>query len=171
MTGFATDRLEIEPLAVEHAVQLHAAFDHPEVERFLHGTHVTTLDAMRARIVHLIAGPPPDRTGERWWNFAVWLRAERSIIGQLEATIYGDWAEIAYVFGPRWWGRGLASEATRWLVGHLTEHGIAELWAAVHPANLASRRLLARVGFTAVERADRPLGSFDPGDDVYVRRG
>ena len=169
---FTTERLIIEPLAAAHAVGLHAAFDHPDVERFLHGTPVTTLDAMQARIAHLSAGPPADRTGERWWNFAVRLRADRTIIGQLEATTYGDdWAEIAYVFGPRWWGRGLASEATRWLIRHLADHHrVRELWAAVHPDNHASQRLLARVGFAAADRPGRPLASFDPGDDVFVRR-
>lgn len=170
MAGFATDRLEIEPLALRHTAELHAALDHPDVGRYLAGPDVTTIEALSVRIARL-TGAPSSPPGERWWNFAVRLRTECTVVGRLEATTYGEWGEIAYVFGPRWWGHGLASEATRWLVGHLADHGIAELWAAVHPANASSRRLLARVGFTAVERADRPLGSFDPGDDVYVRRG
>jgi RimJ/RimL family protein N-acetyltransferase len=107
---------------------------------------------------------------ERWWNFAVLLRADRTIIGRLEATTYGDWGEIAYVFGPRWWGQGLASEATRWLIRHLALHGVAELWAAVHPANEPSKRLLTRIGFTAAGEPTRPVASFDPGDVAFVWR-
>ena len=169
---FITSRLRIEPLAAGHADTLFAALDHRDVHRFLTAPDVTTADALRARIARLAsaAQPPP---GERWWNFAVRLRddgAVGAVIGRLEATTYGAWGEIAYVFGPRWWRRGLATEATGWLVGHLAEHGAAELWAAVHPDNTASQRLLGRLGFAAAERPGRPLGSYDPGDAVFVRR-
>jgi RimJ/RimL family protein N-acetyltransferase len=170
---FATARLTVEPLAPSHAAQLHAAIAHPEVGRFLAGRAITALDALdaldalRARIDRLAAGSP--HPGERWWNFAVRLRADRTIIGQLEATSYGDWGEIAYLFGPRWWGQGLASEATRWLVRHLAAAGSHELWAAVHPDNERSKRLLARVGFLPATAPVRPLASFDPGDAVFVR--
>jgi RimJ/RimL family protein N-acetyltransferase len=164
----STQRLAIEPLALTHTAGLFAALDHPAVHRFLLQPDVTTLEALRERIARLVAGPPsPD---ERWWNFAVLLGAERTIIGRLEATTYGDWGEIAYVFGPRWWGAGLASEASRWLVEHLAARGIPELWAAVHPANLLSQRLLGRIGFSPAGEPARPLASFDPGDLVFVRR-
>ena len=166
--AFATDRLAIEPLAPGHADGLFAALADPAVHRYLPQPEATTLEAVRARIEHLVAAEPDP--GERWWNFAVLLRTERTVIGRLEATTYGDWGEIAYVFGPRWWGAGLASEATRWLVEHLAAHGVAEQWAAVHPANLPSQRLLARIGFSRVERPARPLASFDAGDLVFVGR-
>jgi RimJ/RimL family protein N-acetyltransferase len=165
----ATERLAIEPLVPSHTSGLFAALDDPAVHRYLPRPDVTTPDALRARIQRLASGPPPP-TAERWWNFAVLLRADRTVIGRLEATTCGDWGEIAYVFGPRWWGHGLAAEATRWLVGHLVEHGIPELWAAVHPANQRSQRLLTRLGFAAVVAPARPLASFDPGDAVFVRQ-
>jgi RimJ/RimL family protein N-acetyltransferase len=163
---FATTRLAIEPLAVDHAAGLHAALDVPAVNCFLPQPDVTTLAALRVRVAALAATSPPD--GERWWNFAVRTRADGAIIGRLEATTYDAWGEIAYVFGPRWWGRGLASEAVRWLLAHLASLGFAELWAAVHPDNMASRRLLLRLGFAAVDEPRRPLASFDPGDAVFV---
>jgi RimJ/RimL family protein N-acetyltransferase len=176
--GFATPRLGIEPLDAAHAGGLSAVYASPGVERFLHGPSLAAVDAMRARIAHLLAGPP-DAAAERWWNFAVRLRAGGAIIGQLEATTYGAageragrdaWGEIAYVFGSPWWGLGLAGEATRWLVDHLAGHGVGELWASVDPTNHASRRLLLRTGFAAVDGPGRPLGSYDPGDAVF-RRG
>jgi len=166
--AFATERLAIEPLAPVHAAGLFAALADPAVHRYLPQPEATTLEALRERIERLATSAPP--AGERWWNFAVLLRAEPTIIGRLEATTYGDWGEVAYVFGPRWWGTGLASEATRWLVEHLAAHGVAELWAAVHPANLRSQRLLQRVGFAATDAPERPLASFDAGDAVFVRR-
>jgi RimJ/RimL family protein N-acetyltransferase len=73
------------------------------------------------------------------------------------------------VFGPRWWGHGYATEATNWLIRELAGQGIAALWAAVHPANAASKSLLARTGFLATGEPRHGMASFDPGDDVYVR--
>jgi len=168
--SFATPRLLIEPLAASHAAGLHAALDHPDVGQFLSAPDVTTLDALHARIERVTAGPPPSRPGERWWNFAARLAADGVIIGRVEATTYGAWGEIAYVFGPRWWGKGLAAEATAWLVHHLAAHGVVELWAAVQPANQRSHRLLLRSGFVAIDAPARPLASFDPGDAVFARR-
>jgi RimJ/RimL family protein N-acetyltransferase len=165
---FATARLAIEPLVPAHAAAFHAALDHPDVWQFINGPGVTTVLAQRARIERLSQGCP--RPGERWWNFAVVLRADHTLIGHLQATTYGDWGEIAYMFGPRWWGHGLCSEATAWLLDHLAAHQIGELWAAVHPANARSQRLLIRNGFTAVDDPARSLSSFDPGDLVFVRQ-
>lgn len=165
---FTTPRLVIEPLAPVHARGLHAALDHPDVGQFIGGPDVTTPEALCDRIVRLAAGPASPRPGERWWNFAVMLRADRTIIGRLEATTYGDWGEIAYVFGPCWWGQGLASEATHWLLHYLADRGIPELWAAVDPDNEPSQRLLLRIGFGRVNEPTRPLASFDAGDDAFV---
>jgi RimJ/RimL family protein N-acetyltransferase len=165
---FSTARLSIEPLAPAHAGGLHAALDHPDVGLFIGGPDVTTPEALHDRILRLAAGPALPRPAEHWWNFAVLLRADRTVIGRLEATTYGDWGEIAYVFGPRWWGQGLASEATRWLLHHLADQGIPELWAAVDPDNEASQRLLLRIGFLRVNEPTRPLASFDAGDDAFV---
>lgn len=170
MAQYDTPRLAIEPLSPSHTGGLFAALDDPAVHRFLAHRDVTTPDALATRIAQLAAGPPPSHTGEQWWNFAVMLRADRTVIGRLEATTYGDWGEIAYVFGARWWGHGLASEATGWLLGHLARHGVTELWAAVHAANQPSQRLLTRLGFAAVAAPARPLASFDPGDVVFVWR-
>ena len=92
------------------------------------------------------------------------------VLGRLEATGYPDgWAEVAYVFGPAHWGHGYATEGVRWMIGHLrAEHGITDVWAAVHPDNTSSVRLLERLGF---ERrtwpARRAVGSYDDGDLVF----
>jgi len=170
MCAGSTARLAIEPLVPAHAAGLHAALQHPDVGRFIGGPDVTTIDAVRARIERLAAGPGPARPDERWLNFAVRRNADGAIIGRLEATTYRTWGEIAYVFDPRWWGHGFASEATRWLMHHLAEQNVPELWAAVHPENHASKRLLLRTGFSPVREPARMLASFHPGDATFVWR-
>ena len=64
--------------------------------------------------------------------------------------------EIAYGVGAPWRGRGLGAEAVRGLVGWLSGvPACRRLTAEVHESNLASRRLLERLGFT-VEHLSRP---------------
>lgn len=165
-----TARLAIEVLSQEHVDGLFAALDDDRVGRYIGGPDVTTVDALRARIELLAAGAPAE-SGETWLNWAVRLAdAERPVIGRIEATLHDGIAEIAYVFGPAWWGRGYATEATTWLVDVLAaRHDVASLWATVDPANTSSTRLLERLGFRRVEAPTPSLLSYDPGDDVFTR--
>lgn len=162
-----TERLALEPLDHDHADGLVAALRDPSVARFLGGPDVTTIEALHARIDGLHAGPRP---GEVWWSFAVRRRADGVIVGRIEATSYGAWAEVAYLIGPAYQRRGFATEATGWLLAQLAAAGVREAWATIHPDNAGSRGVLARLGFTACAEWSRPLGSYDPGDEVFVRR-
>ena len=165
-----TARLWIEPMRVEHAPALFAALDHPEIAAALGEPDVVSVDGVIARIEAVTSGPA-DRPDERWWNFTVGLRDDPSaVVGRLEATTFRDWGEIAYVFDPRRWGHGYASEGVTWLIGHLASAGIDELWACVAPANERSWRLAERCGFERVETWTRPLSSYDDGD-VVLRHG
>lgn len=86
-----------------------------------------------------------------------------------QAHAEGLFAEIAYVFGPAWWGRGYATEATAWLLDDIRGREVDASWATVEPGNEASARLLRRLGF-AVAAPDVPLLSYDEGDLTFVRR-
>lgn len=58
-------------------------------------------------------------------------------------------AEIEYGVGAAWRGKGFGAEAVRGLVGWLAGvPACRRLTAEVHETNLASRRLLERLGFT-----------------------
>jgi RimJ/RimL family protein N-acetyltransferase len=163
-----TDRLLLEPFGHGHAEGMVAALADPSVARFIGGPDVTTVEALHARLDHLHAGPPPGRD-ERWLYFTVRRREDGAIIGRVEATRHPDWAEIAYLIGPAYQRRGYACEATAWLLAQLTAAGVREAWATIHPDNVASRGVLARLGFALRTQWSRPLGSYDPGDDVFMR--
>jgi ribosomal-protein-alanine N-acetyltransferase len=156
-----TERLLVEPIAHAHAAGLVEALAHPEVAAYLPAPDATTVEAMHARIDRL-ATPP---AGESWLNFAI-LR-DGVVIGRLEATSYGAWAEIAYLVGPAYQRQGYAREAVRWLVDHLRGLGVVEVWAAVHRDNARSIALLEALGFSRSDPT-RPLGSYDTGDVVYL---
>ena len=160
----STERLTIEPLALRHAQQLFDALNDELVGRFLDGPDVTTVEALEQKIIRVTSEAPPERN-EEWRNFAVLLNGR--VIGRLEATLHRSVAEVAYVFGPAWWGHGYATEATAWLLRYIREAGMSEAWATIAPANTASDRLLARLGFAPGNPPD--CVSCDNDDVALVR--
>ncbi len=96
---------------------------------------------------------------------------EAVAIGRLEATWYGEWGELAYLFGRDWWGKGLAFDAMCWWHDYLDAAVPGtKWWATVQPANHRSIRLLQRLGYVEVDSRDRPLlQSYDPGDLCFSR--
>lgn len=167
MVDVAGARVRIEPLAVIHAEGLFAALDDERVGTYIGGPDVTTLDALRSRITRLAQGPPPER-GETWLNWAALV--DGTIVGYVQATLHLGIAEVAYVFGPAHWGKGLATEATALMIADLRSRGIGECWATVVPANTASIRLLARLGFVEADPGDLALQSYDAGDLTFTLR-
>ena len=157
-------RLDYEALVADHAQSLFAILADARVWRHLDAPDSATVEELAAEFARRASGPPPGRSDERWVNFAVRLADDGPYVGRIEATVHGPWAEIAYLFGPAHWDRGLATEAVGWLREHLRDRfGVEELWAATRKDNLRSLRLLARLGFVAAAPL-RPLLSADDGD-------
>ena len=56
-------------------------------------------------------------------------------------------ASMGYVLGRQWWGQGLATEATRAMIGLAAELSVDPLVAYCHPEHTASHRVLEKAGF------------------------
>ena len=141
-----SERLTYAALAAEHGASLFAALSDPAVYQHIDGHRPTSVQELSDAFARMSGGPPPHRAEEAWWNVAVFDAASGRGVGRLEATLVGDRAEVAYLFGPAFWGAGLGGEALGWLHGRLREHRIATLWATTRPANVRSVRLLERLG-------------------------
>lgn len=165
MSGGDLAPVRLEPLAPIHAAALHAALGRADVWQYLDAPVMASVAATEAWVARVCAGAPAG-AGVRWWNFAIVESATGEVCGHLQATVWTGWAEVAYLLGPAWWGRGLARAAVAWLLVRLAEHGCAEAWAAVHASNRRSRRLLEALGFTlATPRAE--MASHGPADVCY----
>jgi RimJ/RimL family protein N-acetyltransferase len=164
-----TERLDISRMSLEDAEGLHDALAGPEVGRYLGGPDVGDLGDVRRRIAHVLAGP--DDRDQTWVNLTL-REVDGTVVGRLEATVNPGWAEVAWVLGASWWGRGYGTEAATWLSAYLEDVlDIRELWGTVHPDNAASIALLDRLAMTEqAEPFARPLQSWDPGDLVFARR-
>ncbi|MFJ9902645.1 GNAT family N-acetyltransferase [Streptomyces sp. NPDC101152] len=113
---FRTPRLDAIPLRVGHAAEMAAVLADPALHTFIGGAPASPA-ALRARYERLVVGSPDPAV--RWCNWVLRLREEERLVGTVQATVTGSVAEIAWVVGPPWQGRGLATEAARGLVSAL----------------------------------------------------
>ena len=69
-------------------------------------------------------------------------------------------AEVKYALLRTYWGRGLATEAVRELLKYGADsHGLTRIIATVDPENLASQKVLAKVGMAKTELRENEDGS------------
>ncbi len=62
--------------------------------------------------------------------------------------------ELAFELLRRFWGQGYATEASSAVIEWARSSGYERLWATVWDWNTASRRVLAKLGFTETERKE-----------------
>jgi RimJ/RimL family protein N-acetyltransferase len=134
-----TARLELLPLRVEHAGEMTVVLADPRLHEFIGGTPATA-QQLRTRYERLVAGPP------NWRNWVIRLRADGCLVGYVQATIDEGVAEIAWVVGVPWQGRGLAGEAAKALVAWCAEHEIERVVAHIRPDHVASQAVAASAG-------------------------
>ncbi|MEU9101051.1 GNAT family N-acetyltransferase [Streptomyces sp. NPDC048361] len=147
-----TARLDLLPLRVAHAEEMAAVLSDPALHLFTGGTPYTP-QGLRARYERLDAGSPDPAVG--WLNWVVRLRDAGCLAGTVQATVdcSGETrsAEIAWVVGTHWQGRGIATEAARGLVEWLDGHSVRTVRAHIHPDHHASAAVAAASGLAPTE--------------------
>lgn len=79
--------------------------------------------------------------------WTLWRKDSGAFVGMLEARVRGSSVDVGYALAKRWWRQGLMSEALgafiQWALGQPEIHRV---WAICDVENLASARVLERVG-------------------------
>ncbi|MFJ8383903.1 GNAT family N-acetyltransferase [Streptomyces sp. NPDC094438] len=147
-----TERLDLLPLRVADAEEMAVVLSDPALHTFIGGAPATA-QALRSRYERLTAGSPDPEVS--WLNWVVRLRAEECATGTVQATIgpagQGIVAEIAWVVGTPWQGRGIATEAARGLVEWLGRQAVPTVVAHIHPEHHASAAVAAACGLAPTE--------------------
>ena len=148
--GWATKRLDLEPLAVAHATELAPLLDDPSLHEFTGGAPLPTA-ALADRYARLAARRSPDGN-QMWGNWVIRVRASGAAAGVAQATLPAGGpaagpAEVAWVVARPAQGRGYASEAARSLVALLRNDGWTVV-AHIHPGHLASQRVARAAGLS-----------------------
>ncbi|MFI7277321.1 GNAT family N-acetyltransferase [Streptomyces sp. NPDC049879] len=169
-----TDRLVLVPLRAEHADEMAGVLADPGLYRFTGGAPPTP-EALRSRYARMAAGSPDPAVA--WCNWLIGLRDEGRLTGTVQATVTypavtgrDPVAEIAWVVGAPWQGRGIATEAARGLAGWLADRSVHRLVAHIHPDHHASAAVARAVGLAPtpyvqdgeIRWARRPDGGHHP---------
>jgi ribosomal-protein-alanine N-acetyltransferase len=85
---------------------------------------------------------------------AIERKAARDVIGYCGLIGSGREPELAFELLRRVWRQGYATEATLAVLDWARSSGYERLWATVWDWNTASRRVLAKVGFTETGRKE-----------------
>jgi RimJ/RimL family protein N-acetyltransferase len=146
-------RLRLEPLRVQHAEELSPVLDDVRLHEFVGGRPLR-LEELRGRYARQIVGRSADGR-QRWFNWVVRERASGLAVGQLQATVTlgpPEQAELAWTIGTGFQGRGYAQEAAAEIARWLTQHGVDELSAHIHPDHVASIRVARSLGLSPTEQ-------------------
>ncbi len=148
----ATSRLDLTPLTPDDADEMVGVLADEALYAFI-GGQAPTLEALRSQYERQAIGHSADGT-ETWLNWIIRTRAEGRAMGFVQATITneGHDAEIAWVVGVPWQGRGHATEAAAALVVWLDAQGVASITASIHPDHAASEGVARRIGLSPSDR-------------------
>lgn len=146
--GWFTERLDLEPLTVDHARELAPLLDDSILHEYTGGSPLYAA-ALTVRYARLQTRRSPDGD-QLWGNWAIRVRGTGLAAGTLQATLPADGpaagpAEVAWVVARRAQGQGYAKEAARSLVPLLHAAGWTVI-AHIHPGHLASQRVAAAAG-------------------------
>ncbi|MFE1881392.1 GNAT family N-acetyltransferase [Streptomyces diastatochromogenes] len=150
--AISTRRLDLLPLHVEHAEEMAVVLSDPALHTFIGGTPDTP-QALRSRFQRMSAGSPDPAVS--WLNWVIRLRDESCLTGTVQATVSpsgdGPIAEVAWVVGTPWQGRGIATEAARGLVDWLSRQPVQTVIAHIHPEHRASAAVATAAGLTPTD--------------------
>lgn len=150
--AISTGRLDLLPLLVEHAEEMAAVLSDPALHTFIGGTPATAR-ALRERYQRLTAGSGDPAVS--WLNWVIRLRDEDRLTGTVQATVgptdEGPVAEIAWMVGTPWQGRGIATEAARGLVDWLRRQPVRAVIAHIHPGHQASAAVAIAAGLAPTD--------------------
>lgn len=154
MTVLETDRLLLRSWRVAEAVVLRELWTErdprvPPRRRIDADGHPTV-----AELEESIRTNPPSSTG----LLAVERKAGGDVIGYCGLVDSGRGSdvepELAFELLRRVWGQGYATEASLAVLDWARSSGYERLWATVWDWNTASRRVLAKLGFTETGRTE-----------------
>ena len=164
-------RLVYERITQNHAKELERVLCDPRVYVHVDDGCAPTFEQLLESFALRETGSSGNRSNETWIDYIVRTKNSQVAIGRLEATVIEGRAEVAYILGADYWGKGYGSESLVWLQYFLQKHyGVSELWATVTPGNNASKNLLLKNGYIEMPSDNLPqLTSYDENDWVFCR--
>jgi RimJ/RimL family protein N-acetyltransferase len=140
-----TARLRLRPFRARDLDALTPIYADPAVMRYMRTGQPATRERVQAALAFYIT----------YWadhGFGIWAvehQADGALIGQCGLFHLDNTpeVEVAYLLAQPYWGQGLASEAAGAALRYgFTAVGLARIVAVVRPENVASQRVLTKIG-------------------------
>ncbi len=160
--------LTLEPQVAAHAEEMFAVLSDPAIYEY-ENAPPASIEWLRARFTKLEARQSPDGS-QQWLNWVIRLPTSE-LIGYVQATVHADGhAAIAYELCSQYWGRGLAHQAVRAMIGDLVEtYRVRRLSAVLRRDNRRSLRFLERLGFVPASPEATAQYGLEPGEMLMHR--
>jgi RimJ/RimL family protein N-acetyltransferase len=141
-----TNRLILRPFESDDVEAAFTWFGNPIIMRFTPTGPDISIEQTKARLAKY-------QEHQTTHGFSKWIILDRRLgraigdSGLLMIEEYG-WIDLGFRLAQRYWGKGLATEvASVWVRAAFDDFHIDRLTAIVHPENLASIRVLEKLGF------------------------
>jgi len=150
MTGkhaqLTTARLELRPPTLEDAQAVFSEYAQDrEVTRYLTWRPHSDLDETRRFLETCVDGWASGSV----FTWVITLTGSRNLIGMVACRPQGHKADLGYVLARSSWGNGYMTEAVSAVVDRLLlVPEVYRVWAVCDTANLASARVMEKVGMT-----------------------
>lgn len=140
------ETITVRPLTVEDASVMMRVLSSPSLYHYIGGEPPTEEELSRRYTAQVVGHSPGGN--ERWINSIVLLDGQP--VGYVQATvpIDGEAAEISWVIGREWQGRGFAKQAARLLLDGLVHAGVV---AFIHPDHRASQHVARSLGMHEID--------------------
>lgn len=149
-----TARLTLEPLSVHHAEEMVPVLAGTAIYRHIGGT-APGAEELAARYAVQSVGTSPDGR-EAWLNWII--REQGAAVGFVQATVGAGeqrpTADVAWLVGEAFQGRGIATEAARAMLVWLLPRTSGAAAASIHPENLASAGVARKLGLAGTGQLD-----------------
>ena len=116
----------------------------PEIARYQSWDAPFPLADAQRLVAEFVAA---DERAPGWFQYALELRTTGALIGDVAVNRDGTRAELGFTLARQYQGHGYATEAVRHVLDRVFGEGVRTVTAEFDPPNLASARLLGRVGF------------------------
>jgi RimJ/RimL family protein N-acetyltransferase len=153
-----TERLELQPLSPDDAEEMVVVLSDDALYSVIGGAP-PGLDELCERYTRQAVGHSADGTAT-WHNWILRQRDDGAAIGFVQATVVDSTAELAWLVGVPWQGRGYATEAARAVVDWLTAGGVTTITAHVASGHRPSELVADRIGLAATD-------DFEDGERVW----
>ena len=147
-----TRRLILRRFTLDDLQAFHQLTSRPEIIRYAQSKPVASLeDALEM----MKSAPFHDYATYGYGRFACVWKETGDVIGFSGVKFVPEISEteLGYRFFPEYWGKGLATEAGQASIEFArSDLGLKRLVAMVHPDNVASARVLAKLGFSVEKK-------------------